>query len=124
VTFEDYLRTCESERLSNRQLRTGQTYFNVLYRYRPVLADGIRGGELDPFYTNARLPRFLRYVQQNWTETAPVDEQPQTPARKVGACSVCGHNRQLTNAGKIWPHGGRNGAQRCPGSGEPPKAKP
>lgn len=39
-------------------LRAGQRAFNELYRTDPALADLIRGGADDPFYDDARLPRF------------------------------------------------------------------
>lgn len=44
-------------------LRAGQAAFNTLYLVRPDLADEIRGGDLDPFYRDDRLPAFWDWIQ-------------------------------------------------------------
>jgi hypothetical protein len=41
-------------------MRPGQTLFNTLLEIDPVFAESIRGGDLDPFYNDERIPGTLR----------------------------------------------------------------
>jgi hypothetical protein len=49
--------------------------------------------------------------------------------RRYGRCAECNQEVQLTQAGMTWRHPGRGrhlwaNPYHCPGSGQPPKAKP
>lgn len=44
--------------LSRRQ-RAGQTVFNALCKIDPCFAEAIRGGDVDPFYDDARIAPML-----------------------------------------------------------------
>ena len=44
--------------------RYGQTYFNLLYEFRPEIADQIRGTNLDPFYKETVAHGVHEFVQQ------------------------------------------------------------
>lgn len=68
--------------------RVGQFAFNELLRFRPDLAEQIRGTELDPFHQDSRLPAFLESLEEKWnqgskvrTVAAPSD----SPSPKSGA---------------------------------------
>lgn len=64
MTFFDYLCFVETYRRNHPEQRTGQVHFNVLAMLAPVahIAEGIRGGDLDPFYVDERLNAFLNHV--------------------------------------------------------------
>ncbi len=47
-------------------VRKGQCYWNTLDKLRPDLTPQLRGGLLDPFYDDGRLPEFLAEVQRIW----------------------------------------------------------
>ena len=55
-----------AERTLYPEWREGQTYFNVLYRQRPELADEIRSTKLDPCYRDERVPEVQEWLQDNW----------------------------------------------------------
>lgn len=46
--------------------RHGQWAFNILFYERPDLANQIHNGPLDPFYSDAVLPEFYKWVEENW----------------------------------------------------------
>lgn len=46
--------------------REGQTYFNVLHRQRPELAEKLRTTSLDPFYRDERVEAVQEWLQDNW----------------------------------------------------------
>ena len=56
IVFEEYAR------YRSTGIRLGQTYFNVLYKYDPELADQIRGTETDPFHRDDRIINFLKQL--------------------------------------------------------------
>ena len=41
--------------------------FNALYALEPELANSIRGGELDPFYDDGRVTKFLDWLDKSAT---------------------------------------------------------
>ena len=47
-------------------LRWGQTYFNVLSKHAPNLALSVQGTDLDPFYSDHKIPQFIQYVKEHW----------------------------------------------------------
>lgn len=63
MTFNAYLAACAE---TPRSQRHGQWAFNVLYFERPDIARQLNGGPLDPFYSDAVLPEFYRFVERNW----------------------------------------------------------
>jgi hypothetical protein len=44
-------------------IRAGQAAFNYLYEKAPGWANYIRGGPLDPFHLDERLPAFFEWLQ-------------------------------------------------------------
>jgi len=51
---------------TDKAQRVGQWMFNVLHEMRPELANAVRGGDLDPFYDDAKIDNFLNWVSKNW----------------------------------------------------------
>lgn len=43
-------------------LRIGQAIFNALYHREPMIADIVRGSDLDPFYRDEVLPDFWAWL--------------------------------------------------------------
>lgn len=69
MTFEEYTALVVKRYPFYRETndwRSGQTYFNLLYRINPDLANSVRSSPIDPFYLDARIPAFLLYVGKNW----------------------------------------------------------
>lgn len=52
----------DSESGKNRYTRVGQEMFNRLHQREPALAKTIRGTELDPFYDDSKVPKFIEYL--------------------------------------------------------------
>lgn len=48
--------------------RKGQAAFNGLLQVRPDLAELVRGGILDPFHDDNRLPDFEVWLRARWQE--------------------------------------------------------
>lgn len=46
--------------------RKGQALFNYLFLVRPDLANAIQGSDLDPFYSDERIPACLSWLAQDW----------------------------------------------------------
>ncbi len=53
-----------TEAIKNRpdSWREGQAAFNHLYKVSPGWADHIRGGPIDPFHMDERLPAFFDWL--------------------------------------------------------------
>ena len=67
VTYDAYRRRASHVWSKSRgRLRRGQVAFNVLHTVNPYLALKITGTRRDPYYDDARLPEFYRYVAENW----------------------------------------------------------
>ena len=66
MTFGDYILAVMHQWSETPSWRAGQTYFNVLYRMRPEMADSLRGSSRDPFYNDDRIDDFLDYVLRHW----------------------------------------------------------
>lgn len=50
-----------------KNIRLGQHAFNLLYDLRPDIAEQVRGSlNTDPFYQDAKLDAFWRFVEDNW----------------------------------------------------------
>jgi len=46
-------------------LRRGQNYFNALDMLYPDLAEEVRGTDIDPFYVDAKLPAYLKWLGEH-----------------------------------------------------------
>ena len=68
MTFEEFL--IESMNTPT-PLRRGQFACNLLYKKRPDLAARIFDNhpELDPFYRDTNIPKFMIWVGENWNTT-------------------------------------------------------
>ena len=65
MTYSEYIARCR--RGSWKELaREGQYAFNMLYTYRPDLGNQILKTDLDPYYSDKRLPEFYTWVEKNW----------------------------------------------------------
>jgi len=64
--FAEYLQNVQRAQAANRDKsqRRGQIHFNVLLEMHPGIAEGIRGGESDPFYRDENIPVFLDHVEK------------------------------------------------------------
>lgn len=51
---------------SNSRQRSGQFLFNSLLKFRPDIAEKIRGTDVDPFYTDDRLDTACAWIDANW----------------------------------------------------------
>jgi hypothetical protein len=65
-TFDRYLLEAVFYKAEHPEQRLGQAYFNILVRIRPLLAESIRWGALDPFHSDDRFPQFLNHVSAFW----------------------------------------------------------
>lgn len=50
--------------------RLGQSFFNVLRDDLPELAEEIWGGDLDPFYVDGKLDKFLPWIEDRLDKRA------------------------------------------------------
>ena len=66
MTLSEYIDLVDKTHKENKNWRRGQTYFNVLYDLRPLLADEVRGTGHDPFYLDSRITVFLLCLQNHW----------------------------------------------------------
>jgi len=69
MTFDDFLRTVEKkweEQTTPRDLRLGQLFFNDLCKVRPMIAEALRGTNLDPFYRDEISFPTTAYVKARW----------------------------------------------------------
>lgn len=66
MTYDDWHEYAWVYWKAHPEQREGQAYFNALYVHRSDLANSVRTGQLDPFYDDAKLWSFLRYVAENW----------------------------------------------------------
>lgn len=66
ISFDAYLSEVDKAYRENRGWRLGQTYFNILHRIKPDLANAIRTTEADPFDSCGKLNEFLRVAERFW----------------------------------------------------------
>ena len=50
--------------IAHPHLRTGQAFFNALYKYDREQANIITGGMLDPFYNNLHIEKFMEMLER------------------------------------------------------------
>ena len=56
----------EYEIMIKKGLRKGQSYFNALHKVDWILAEKIKGSNVDPFYNDTKIPQFLETVTRTW----------------------------------------------------------
>lgn len=66
VTFEDYL--IDFAHREHGAQRHGQVLFNLLSEQHPKLAERVLISGVDPFYDNARIPEFLAWCREHWSD--------------------------------------------------------
>ena len=65
-SLPDYWARVTERQADYPEWREGQTAFNVLHEMRPELANKIRGGTIDPFYRDDKLPYFVEWLEGDW----------------------------------------------------------
>lgn len=65
IDFNDYLTRAFRHQ---PHLRRGQAAFNTLWEERPDLAELVRGSDIDPYYRDELLDRFILWVEASWDE--------------------------------------------------------
>lgn len=63
MTYTQFIQEVYKTKGNRNEWRLGQTMFNELYRINPHLADFIRGGQADPFYSDGNIASFLNIIQ-------------------------------------------------------------
>lgn len=66
--YEQYLECVKQDMQMFPEWRYGQCLFNTLLTLHPIIAEGIRGTNFDPFYSNKtddKVTMFLEYVKLN-----------------------------------------------------------
>lgn len=58
-----------------KHIRIGQSLFNFLHDKNPVLANKLRGTDVDPFYNDNRIPEAWKFIYENWDESQLTTEQ-------------------------------------------------
>ena len=64
--FTDFMALATRTYTDNRNIRYGQHWFNVLYLYRPALANELRSMDIDPFHHNFLTPECVQFIDQRW----------------------------------------------------------
>lgn len=64
VDITEIAARARGQRLVDPELRWGQAVFNAAYELYPAEADQLRGGPLDPFYTDGLTELFLDALTQ------------------------------------------------------------
>lgn len=65
MEYDKFVQMAENYASSTNQ-RRGQAMFNCLIREKPDLAETIKGGMLDPFYSDSKIPHFLNWLKAMW----------------------------------------------------------
>lgn len=67
MTYEEFELAYFAE-LDNKPdfIRKGQCLFNFLYDIQSELANNIRGGDLDCFHSDRKIPATLKYIKEKW----------------------------------------------------------
>lgn len=66
--FEEFKLAVHRALGENPEWRYGQACFNVLTEFDPELAERLRGGDYDPFYSDGRVPNFNIQLQVAWAK--------------------------------------------------------
>lgn len=73
MTFEEFIVAASSYAINSPNERPGQAYMNSLYFHRPDLYNQVMDAqenavflEVDPFYLDKNLPRFLAFIAERW----------------------------------------------------------
>lgn len=67
-SFFEFVDMSRQAHTNNPNWRLGQSYFNVLHRLRPDLANKVRSTNLDTFYNDTRIPAFLAHIKEHWDD--------------------------------------------------------
>jgi len=68
--FNNLLQQTETMNWNNDSLRLGQSYMNCLHKISPDLYNEVtskQDQEIDPFYNDLHIPKFLRYIANEET---------------------------------------------------------
>lgn len=65
-TFIDFMAFAARTFTPERNIRYGQHWFNVLYLYRPALANELQKTDFDPFHHNFLPPQCVQFVGRRW----------------------------------------------------------
>lgn len=72
-SFKDFQKEATDLKQYPKSWRPGQIAFNLLFEKRPDLSEQIRGGMLDPFHLNERLPEFFMWCNKHWEDPTPTE---------------------------------------------------
>ncbi len=111
MEFDNYVNSvAKAFEQPKNPLRLGQTYFNLLFKWRPDLTNKVINTDLDPFYNDDRIPRFLEFVKRNWSgeHNLTIEERPYFSSGTVyiATCScgqyTSGKTTRKLDAEKMW----------------------
>lgn len=66
LTFSQYMCLVAAELVKQPDWRVGQAFYNILRAQRPDLAEKVDATDLDPYYEDSNLTRFLHFIRNNW----------------------------------------------------------
>lgn len=75
--FDLYNYTCAIKRADQRE---GQVLYNMLWRVRPDLCNGLQSAGLDPFSVESRRLKAMEWIELNWS----TEKEAIMGARSVG----------------------------------------
>lgn len=61
--------------LKHKDLRNGQGLYNYLHDVAPILANKINATEFDCFYVDSKIPKTLKWLEENWLTQYPTIEE-------------------------------------------------
>ncbi len=63
LTPEEYCSLCiKTNAFIAKGLRKGQSYMNALYEVNHTVYQSVTGSDIDPFYDDSKIPRFLACI--------------------------------------------------------------
>ena len=72
VSLSEFFASVAAQQEIYPDWRYGQTCFNTLLRWRPDLAERVRGTDQDPFHArnnnDPRMVRFMRFLAEEWED--------------------------------------------------------
>ena len=70
MTYDEYIAACVRAQETRPEWRWGQTLFNMLYDYRPDLAELVMTTDLDPFYKDDMdsVANFIAFAEAHWKD--------------------------------------------------------
>jgi hypothetical protein len=67
MTFNHFEAAVKRAQRRHPEWRIGQTAFNVLWRQRRDIAEGVWSTPLDPFYDDRKLAGYMAYAEAHWS---------------------------------------------------------